>query len=243
MRGVLGFGSVGIQLHIPIEVIPPTLRRINDTDGNRDYRAPPRLHGLPNQPHPGFFRRSAAFPVVAAPAGRDDILPRLPSTLGNGHDVIEGELLRPVLMFTILAGIPVAGEDIDAGKLDRSMAVFQLHQPEQPHHGRKLDGNRDTVDLAIIDLEDFNLALPKQRNRFLLLDYPEGFVCGVEQKGHFHATTSFPTEAPSVRGPGIGLGTLMYFYAIRPLQNQALGHVATGDTTPLSAPVQLHELA
>jgi hypothetical protein len=32
--------------------------------------------------------------------------------------------------------------------------------------------------------------LPEERNRFLPMDDPQGFVRRVEQKGHFHAATS-----------------------------------------------------
>jgi hypothetical protein len=39
----------------------------------------------------------------------------------------------------------------------------------------------------------------------LPIDDPQGFVRRVEQKGHFHAATSSPTEAPSVRGLGFSL--------------------------------------
>jgi hypothetical protein len=52
----------------------------------------------------------------------------------------------------------------------------------------------------------------------------QGFIRRVEQEGHFHSTTSFPTEAPSARGPLFGLGTVEYFYAISLRQNQAQGH-------------------
>jgi len=143
--------------------------------------------------------------------------------------VIERQLLRPVFMLAILARVPITSEDVDTGKLDGAMTVFQLHQLEQAHDGGELDGDRDAVNLAVVDFKDFNLALPEKRDRFLPMDDTQRFVRGVEQKGHFHSTTSFPTEAPSVRRPGIGLGTLMYLYAISPLRNQALSHVRTSD--------------
>jgi hypothetical protein len=47
--------------------------------------------------------------------------------------------------------------------------------------------------------------LPEERDRLLPIDHAQGFVRRVEQKGHFHATTSFPTEAPCLRGPGCSI--------------------------------------
>ena len=63
------------------------------------------------------------------------------------------------------------------------------------------------MDLSVVDLEDFNFSLPEQRDRLLPIDDPQGFVRRVEQQGHFHATPSFPTEAPCMRGPGFSLGS------------------------------------
>jgi hypothetical protein len=54
----------------------------------------------------------------------------------------------------------------------------------------------------------------------LPMDDPQGFVRRVEQKGHFHAATSFPTEAPCVRGPGCSIETRTQFYAISLGRNQ-----------------------
>jgi hypothetical protein len=49
--------------------------------------------------------------------------------------------------------------------------------------------------------------LPEERNRLLPMNDPQGFVRCVEQEGHFHAATSFPTKAPSVGRPGFSLKT------------------------------------
>jgi hypothetical protein len=55
----------------------------------------------------------------------------------------------------------------------------------------------------------------------LPIDDPQGFVRRVEQKGHFHAVTSFPTEAPCMGGPRCSIGIRTYFYAISLARNQA----------------------
>lgn len=115
--------------------------------------------------------------------------------------MIERQFFRSELAPAILAGISVSGKNIDAGKLDGAVAVLQTDELEEPHHGRQLEGNRNTVDLAVINLEDFYFSLPQESDRFLPMNNAQGFIRGVEQEGHFHLETSFPTEAPCVRGP------------------------------------------
>lgn len=135
--------------------------------------------------------------------------------------MIERQLLGPELVTTVLAGIAIPGKDIDAGEFDRPVAILQTNQLEEPHDGGKLKGDRHSMDLSVVDLEDFNFALPEERDRLLPIDDPQGFVRRVEQEGHFHATTSFPTEAPFVRGPGFSLSTRTFLYAISLGRNQA----------------------
>jgi len=55
------------------------------------------------------------------------------------------------------------------------------------------------MDFAVIDLEDFDFALPEKSDGFLPMNDTQGFIRRVEQEGHFHSITSFPTEAPFVR--------------------------------------------
>jgi hypothetical protein len=38
--------------------------------------------------------------------------------------------------------------------------------------------------------------LPEERDGFLPMNDTQGFIRRIEQEGHFHSTTSFPTEAP-----------------------------------------------
>ncbi len=117
--------------------------------------------------------------------------------------MIERQLLGPELMTTVLAGIAIARKNIDAGEFDRAVDILKADQLEESHDGGKFNGDRHRVDLSVVDLEDFNFTLPEQRDRLLPIDDPQGFIRRVEQKGHFHAATSFPTEAPSVQELGV----------------------------------------
>jgi len=121
--------------------------------------------------------------------------------------MIERQLFGPELVATVLAGIAISRKDIDAGEFDRPVNILEPDQLEESHDGGKLYGDRYRMDLSVVDLEDFNFALPEKRDRLLPIDDPQRFVRRVEQKSHFHATTPFPTEAPCMRGPGFSLGT------------------------------------
>ena len=119
----------------------------------------------------------------------------------RGDDMIERQFLSPELVTAVLAGITISCEDIDTGEFDRPMNILEPDQLEEPHDGGKLDGDRNCVNLSVVDFEDFNFALPKKRDRLLPMDDPQGLVRCVEQKGHLHAATSFPTKAPCMREP------------------------------------------
>src|SRR5689334_24148081 len=130
--------------------------------------------------------------------------------------MIERQFFSAIFGAAILADVAVSGEDVDAGKLYGAVAVLQPDQLEKPHDSRQLERDRHSVDLSVVDLEDFNLALPQESDRFLPMNDTQGFVRRVEQEGHFHSTTSFPTEAP-IAGRAFyrsGLRSVM-FYAIR----------------------------
>ena len=98
------------------------------------------------------------------------------TALGDRHDMIERQFFRSEFAPAILAGISVSGKNIDAGKLDGAVAVLQTDELEEPHHGRQLEGNRNTVDLAIINLEDFYLSLPQESDRFLPMNNAQGRI-------------------------------------------------------------------
>ena len=113
--------------------------------------------------------------------------------------MIERQFLSPELMATVLAGVAISRKDIDAGEFDRPVAILETDQLEEPHDGGKSERNRDRVNLSVVDLEDFNLPLPEEGNRFLPMNDTQGFVRCVEQEGHFHAATSFQPRLLGVR--------------------------------------------
>ena len=129
----LGFGGVRIQFHIPIEVVTPAIRCVSNPDGNGDNGIPTRLHRFLQESHPSFLRCAAALLVVATPARRHDIFPGLSPALGNGNNVIERQFLGSKLVSTILAGIAISREDIDAGEFDGPVDILEPNQFEEPH--------------------------------------------------------------------------------------------------------------
>lgn len=114
--------------------------------------------------------------------------------------MIERQLFRPKPVVTVLAAVPVSRKNIDPGKLDGTVTVFQLHQLQEPHHCRKFDRQGNPMDFSVVDLQDFDFSLPEKRDRFLPMHNPQGFIGRIEQEGHFHAGTSSPIGPPQQPG-------------------------------------------
>ena len=93
---------IGIELHIPIEIVTPAIRCVSNSDGNGHDGIPARLYRLLHELHAGFFRRATALFVVTTPACRHNIFPGLSPTLGDRDDMIERQLLGPELVTTVL---------------------------------------------------------------------------------------------------------------------------------------------
>src|SRR6266540_2016119 len=66
------------------------------------------------------------------------------------------------------------------------MGLPNLDHFQEQHDGRQLEGNRHSVDLAVIDLEHFNLPQPQESDGLLPVQDAERLVCGVQQQGEFH---------------------------------------------------------
>ena len=149
---------------IPVEIVPPTFRRVPDPDGDCHGGAPARLHRLFRQAHVGLFRRPVRFSDCYNASTPSRCFPR--SCVHLSQWAPHGRRSVPPCgtVPAVLAAIPVAGENIDARELHCAMAVLQLDQLQEPHHRRQFDRDRDTVDLAVVDFEDFDLPPPEQGN-------------------------------------------------------------------------------
>ena len=75
-----------------------------------------RLERRPVQPQPRLLERLAALPVVARLAGGDEVLPGVAAAAMARDDVVERQVVR--LAAAVLAGVPVAGEDLAPRQLD-----------------------------------------------------------------------------------------------------------------------------
>src|SRR4051794_33479983 len=110
-----GDKSSGLQLDIPIEIIPPAGVEVIGRE------APPMLlqlpAGRPERPpvevHMRLKRRAAALAEIAGRAGGGDILPGRPPALGAGDDMVEGQLAR---VAAILALEAIAQEQVEPGE-------------------------------------------------------------------------------------------------------------------------------
>ena len=71
----------------------------------------------------GFFRRAAAFPVIAPEASGDDIVPALLSAHRDRHDVIERQILRREFLAAVLTRVIVARVDVRPRKFHAVMVL------------------------------------------------------------------------------------------------------------------------
>src|SRR6476620_11643749 len=89
-----------------------------------ESRQPMRFGGPANQVHTGFIRCAPAFPMVAAEASRDDVVPSLLSAECDRYHVIECKIFRWKFLSTVLTRVIVACVDIGSRKLH---AIVILH--------------------------------------------------------------------------------------------------------------------
>src|SRR5208283_3206180 len=64
--------------------------------------------------HPGFVRRAATLAAIAVMARAYDVLPRGHPATRARNNVVEVELGARQFLVAILAGVAVAGEDVEA---------------------------------------------------------------------------------------------------------------------------------
>src|SRR5262249_53543872 len=131
------------------------------------------------------------LPAVARDAARDDVLPVLPAALGDRHHMIERQVARREPVAAVLTPVIVARVDIRARKRYIIEASLDLDEPQQPDHRRQLEAESDGADLAVVDVDDLDLALAPQRDRLLPVDNLERLVRRVEKKSLLHPTAHY----------------------------------------------------
>src|SRR5262249_59629302 len=109
-------------------------------------------------------------------AAGDDVLPVLAAALGDRHDVIEREVGRLEAVVAVLAGVIVAGVDVGARERNVVEAAFDADEAEEADDGRQLEAYGHRPNLAVVDRDHLDLPLAPERNRFLPVNYFEGFV-------------------------------------------------------------------
>ena len=110
-------------------------------------------NGGPEQAEARLVERLAALAVVARLAGRDEVLPGVAAAAMARHDVVEGQVVR--LAAAVLAGVPVAGEDLAAGQLDARPRPADLVL--EPDHGRRAVFGPRRPDHLVVVLDHFGL--------------------------------------------------------------------------------------
>src|SRR5688572_23434331 len=108
--------SALVELHVTVEVIPPAVGGIFETDGDPDGRRTLRTLRHPDQVHARFSWGAPALPAVARHTASHDVLPVFPAALGDRHDMVEREIRRGKDVAAILTGVIVPCVDVRARK-------------------------------------------------------------------------------------------------------------------------------
>jgi hypothetical protein len=94
--------SAGRMSLLPTLVFAPELLR-------KSHRRVERGTGFAAQGHVGFFRGAVALALIAAFASRHHIVPTVGSPFGEGHDMIQGQIVGAA---TILAGVVIPPQNL-----------------------------------------------------------------------------------------------------------------------------------
>ncbi len=88
--------------------------------------------------------------------------------------MVVGEPAQTMTHAAVLAFEVVAHRDVDARELDGALAADE--RPEQPDHGRHLDGDADRANVLVVLLDDLDLAIENHAHGALPADDPMGLI-------------------------------------------------------------------
>ena len=124
-------------------------------------------------------------------------------SVGNGHDVVEGQLNRRHRLATVLAGVVVARVDVRTGEGDVIEPAFDPDEAKEADDRRQLKTDGDRPYLAVVDRDHLYLPLAPESDRFLPVDDLEGLVRSVEEERLLHDRVNdnrTPPELSRIRG-------------------------------------------
>ena len=155
-----------------------------------ECRQPVWFGRLADQVHTGVVRRAAAFPVIAAEARSDNIVPAFLSTHRYWNDVIERQVFGWKLLPAVLTRVIVTRVDVRARKLD-AVQVPHTDVFEEANDRRQLDGERDGMDLLIVFVNDFDFPGEQQSQRFFPGNDAKRLVRSIQKKRRVHPKGDF----------------------------------------------------
>src|SRR5690606_11262435 len=123
---------------------------------------------------------------VTGHTGGDDVLPGLAPALGNGNDVVEGEVRRRIARAAILAGVLVTRIDVRARKWHIVERPPYPDATQEANHGRQPEADRHGPHFPVVYGHNLDFPLAPERDRFLPVDDLEGFPRRVEKERLLH---------------------------------------------------------
>src|ERR1017187_6024514 len=127
------------------------------------------------QMHPGFVGRAATLAAIAVMARAYDVLPRGHPATRARNDMVQVELGARQFLVAILAGVAVAGEDVEAREshvalghaLVRGQQQDPRHADEAVHYPQPLMLNFDRQVAPTVEVEGVILLIDGLRNALI----------------------------------------------------------------------------
>src|ERR1041384_831416 len=179
-----------VELHIPVQIVAPALRRVAQADRDADRRRRIGAPRVARQPHACLSRRAATLLPVARHAAGDDVLPVLAAALGDRNDVVERQLGGRVRLSAVLAGVVVTRVDVRARERNVVEAAFDFDEAKQTDNGRQLEAEGHCPYLAVVNRDHLYFPLAPERDRLLPVDNLERLVRRVEKERLLHSLSS-----------------------------------------------------
>src|SRR6266550_2409794 len=134
------------------QVVPPRLvALVREVRREQRVDVAARLERRTMKSEAHLLEEVAALAMVARLAGRDEVLPGVAAAAMARDDVVEGQVVR--LAAAVLAGVPIAGEDLAARQLDARSGPANLVLEPDDRRGAEFRPRRP--DRLVIELDHF----------------------------------------------------------------------------------------
>src|SRR5262245_29471870 len=201
-KSTLQLRSAFVEFHVPVQIVPPALRRSAQADLQGDTnRVRIRTLGDLDQMHARLSRSAPPLPAVAVHAAGHDVLPILPATLCHGNNMVERQLSTLKHLIAVLTRVSVTRVDVFAGERDVVEAALDLDETEEADDRWQLETDGHRPYLAVVDRDHLDLPLAPERDRLAPVNDLERLVRRVQKERLLHTEPMMQDARRAVKDP------------------------------------------